>query len=90
MVLNRQNDREAEARKRDIALHAKLDELTKKIASETDQAKRQAMIEEANKIHADDIGVMHWPAAICRKSVAVREHNVDIRRPLGDSVIDNS
>ncbi len=39
--------------------NAKLDELTKKIASETDQAKRQAMIEEANKIHTDDIG--HLP-----------------------------
>ena len=39
--------------------NAKLDELTKKIASETDQAKRQAMIEEANKIHADDVG--HLP-----------------------------
>ena len=27
MVLNRQNDREAEARRRDVAMHAKLDEL---------------------------------------------------------------
>ena len=34
----------------------KLDELTLKIQSETDQAKRQAMISEAFKIHADDIG----------------------------------
>ncbi len=39
--------------------NSKLDALTVKIASETDQAKRQAMIEEANKIHADDVG--HLP-----------------------------
>ncbi len=34
----------------------KLDELTLKIQSETDVAKRNAMIAEAFKIHADDIG----------------------------------
>jgi peptide/nickel transport system substrate-binding protein len=34
----------------------KLDELTAAIASETDQAKRNAMIREALKIHFDDIG----------------------------------
>lgn len=39
--------------------NAKLDELTSKIASETDQAKRNAMIAEAFKIHADEIG--HLP-----------------------------
>ncbi|MEZ5663868.1 MAG: ABC transporter substrate-binding protein [Burkholderiaceae bacterium] len=37
----------------------KVDELTVKIQSETDQAKRQAMIAEAFKIHADDVG--HLP-----------------------------
>ena len=37
----------------------KLDELIRKIQSETDQPKRQAMITEAFKIHADDIG--HLP-----------------------------
>ena len=37
----------------------KVDELTKKIQSETDKAKRNAMIKEAFKIHADDIG--HLP-----------------------------
>ncbi|RUR71629.1 ABC transporter substrate-binding protein [Variovorax guangxiensis] len=37
----------------------KLDELTKKIQSETDKAKRNEMIKEAFKIHADDIG--HLP-----------------------------
>jgi peptide/nickel transport system substrate-binding protein len=36
--------------------NAKLDELTQKIQSETDQAKRNAMIAEAFKLHADDIG----------------------------------
>ncbi|MCB2034357.1 MAG: ABC transporter substrate-binding protein, partial [Ottowia sp.] len=34
----------------------KLDELTEKIGSETDQAKRAAMIKEAFQIHMDDIG----------------------------------
>jgi peptide/nickel transport system substrate-binding protein len=33
-----------------------LDELTAQIASETDQAKRNAMIREAMKIHQDDVG----------------------------------
>ena len=37
----------------------RLDELTTKIASENDRAKRDAMIAEAFKIHADDIG--HLP-----------------------------
>jgi len=37
----------------------KVDELTLKIQSETDPAKRQAMISEAFKIHSDDIG--HLP-----------------------------
>ncbi len=37
----------------------KLDELTMKIQSETDQAKRDAMIKEAFTIHADDVG--HLP-----------------------------
>ena len=36
--------------------NAKLDELTLKVQSETDQAKRNAMIAEAFKLHADDIG----------------------------------
>ena len=34
----------------------KVDELTPKIQSETDKTKRNAMIKEAFKIHADDIG----------------------------------
>jgi peptide/nickel transport system substrate-binding protein len=34
----------------------KIDELTQKIQSETDQVKRNAMIAEAFKLHADDIG----------------------------------
>jgi peptide/nickel transport system substrate-binding protein len=34
----------------------KLDELTAKIQSETEPAKRNAMIAEAFKIHADDVG----------------------------------
>ncbi len=39
--------------------NAKLDELTLKIQSETDQPKRNAMIKEAFEIHANDIG--HLP-----------------------------
>ena len=39
--------------------NAKLDELTLKIQSETDQTKRNAMIREAFEIHANDIG--HLP-----------------------------
>ena len=37
----------------------RLDELTQKIASENNRAKRKAMIAEAFKIHADDFG--HLP-----------------------------
>jgi peptide/nickel transport system substrate-binding protein len=37
----------------------KLDELTTKIGLETDKAKRNAMIAEAFRIHADDVG--HLP-----------------------------
>jgi peptide/nickel transport system substrate-binding protein len=36
--------------------NAKVDELTLKIQAETDQAKRNAMIAEAFKIHADEVG----------------------------------
>jgi peptide/nickel transport system substrate-binding protein len=36
--------------------NAKLDELTGKIQTETDKAKRNEMIREAFKIHADDVG----------------------------------
>ena len=39
--------------------NAKVDELTAKIAAETDQTKRNAMIHEAMKIHQDDVG--HLP-----------------------------
>ena len=39
--------------------NAKLDELTLKIQSETDQGKRNAMIKEAFEVHANDIG--HLP-----------------------------
>jgi peptide/nickel transport system substrate-binding protein len=36
--------------------NAKLDDLTRAIGSETDQGRRQAMISEAFRLHADDIG----------------------------------
>ena len=41
--------------------NAKIDELTLKVQSETDEAKRNAMIAEAFKLHGDDIG--HIPLA---------------------------
>jgi peptide/nickel transport system substrate-binding protein len=53
----------------------KVDELTLKIQGETDQAKRQAMITEAFKIHADDVGhiPLHQQALAwgMKKSVSV-------------------
>ena len=36
--------------------NARIDELTAKVQSETDQVKRNAMIAEAFKLHADDVG----------------------------------
>jgi peptide/nickel transport system substrate-binding protein len=39
--------------------NARIDELTTKIASETDESKRNAMIAEAMKIHQDEVG--HLP-----------------------------
>nr|MBP6645774.1 ABC transporter substrate-binding protein [Burkholderiaceae bacterium] len=36
--------------------NAKVDELTDKVGSETDDTKRSAMIAEAMKIHQDDVG----------------------------------
>jgi peptide/nickel transport system substrate-binding protein len=55
----------------------KLDELTAKISSETDAAKRQAMITEAFKIHQDDIGhlPLHQQALAwgMRKSVSLNQ-----------------
>jgi len=36
--------------------NAKVDELTLKIQSETDETKRNAMIAEAFKLHADEVG----------------------------------
>ena len=35
----------------------KVDELTLRIQSETDKSKRDAMIREANQLHADDVGL---------------------------------
>ena len=43
MVLNRQNEREAEARRRDVAMHAKLDEL---VIATTTARNEMAGIEE--------------------------------------------
>lgn len=52
MVLNRQNEREAEAHRRDVAMHAKLDELV--IASQ--QARNEmAGIEELDEEEIEDL-----------------------------------
>jgi low affinity Fe/Cu permease len=52
MVLNRQNEREAEAHRRDVAMHAKLDELV--IASQ--QARNEmAGIEELDEAEIEDL-----------------------------------
>ena len=55
--------------------NAKLDELTLKIQSETDQTKRNAMIREAFEIHANDVG--HLP--LHQQSLAwAMKKNVDL------------
>ena len=55
--------------------NARVDELTKRVQSETDQAKRNAMIAEAFKIHQDEVGhlPLHQQALAwgMRKSVSV-------------------
>ena len=61
--------------------NAKVDELTLKIQSETDQAKRNAMIAEAFKIHADDVG--HIP--LHQQALAwAMKRNIDLVQ-LGDN-----
>ena len=54
---------------------AKLDELTKAIATETDLKKRNAMIAEAMKIHQDDVG--HIPLHQQALAWAMKK-NVDV------------
>ncbi|WP_205481250.1 low affinity iron permease family protein [Sphingomonas arenae] len=46
MVLNRQNDREAEDRKRDVAMHAKLDELLHAMKGARDEMAGIEVLEE--------------------------------------------
>ncbi len=61
--------------------NAKVDELTLKIQSETDQAKRNAMIAEAFKIHADEVG--HIP--LHQQALAwAMKRNIDLVQ-LGDN-----
>ena len=52
MVLNRQNDREAEDRKRDIAMHAKLDELLHAMKGARDE---MAGIEELEEEEIEEL-----------------------------------
>lgn len=52
MVLNRQNDREAEDRKRDIAMHAKLDELLHAMKGARDE---MADIEELEEEEIEEL-----------------------------------
>jgi peptide/nickel transport system substrate-binding protein len=59
--------------------NARVDELTAKIASETDDKKRNEMIREAMKIHQDDVG--HIPLHQQALNWAVRK-NIDlVQRP---------
>jgi peptide/nickel transport system substrate-binding protein len=53
----------------------KVDELTLKIQSETDQGKRNAMIKEAFELHANDVG--HIPLHQQALASAMKK-NVDI------------
>jgi peptide/nickel transport system substrate-binding protein len=59
--------------------NARFDELTAAIASETDPKKRAAMIAEANKIHADDIG--HLPLHQQALAWAMRSNVQVVQRP---------
>ena len=63
--------------------NAKFDELTSKIGTETDPAKRNAMIAEAMKLHADDFG--HIPLHQQALAWAMRK-NVTIDQ-RGDNII---
>ena len=60
--------------------NAKVDELTKAIATETDVKKRNAMIAEAMKIHQDDVG--HIPLHQQALAWAMKK-NVDARAAGG-------
>ena len=72
---------------RDAMVHETMDELTeltKQIQGETDQAKRQAMIDEAFKIHAEEVG--HIPLHQQPLSWGVSDNVSVIQRP--DNVLD--
>ena len=62
----------------------RVNELAAKIQSETDQAKRQAMIDEAFKIHKDEVG--HIPLHQQPLSWGVADNATVIQRP--DNVMD--
>jgi peptide/nickel transport system substrate-binding protein len=62
---------------------AKVDELTSKVGTETDPAKRNAMIAEAMKLHADEFG--HIPLHQQALAWAMRK-NVTIDQ-RGDNII---
>ncbi len=63
----------------------KLDELTAKIQSETDQTKRNAMIHEAMKLHQDDIG--HIPLHQQALAWGVKKNLHLVQLPSNDFVI---
>ncbi len=63
----------------------KLDELTTKIQSETDQAKRNAMIHEAMKIHQDDVG--HIPLHQQALAWGVKKDLSLVQLPSNDIVV---
>jgi peptide/nickel transport system substrate-binding protein len=57
----------------------KLDELTRQVAEETDEAKRNALISQAFKVHADDIG--HLPLHQQALAWATRKNATVVQLP---------
>jgi low affinity Fe/Cu permease len=94
MVLNRQNDREAEDRRRDIAMHAKLDELVIAMKGARDEmagiedleeAEIEALKEEAaaEVVAAGEAAGVPQERAIAKKAVEVAAKKVvkKVKRP---------
>ncbi|MGA2551148.1 MAG: ABC transporter substrate-binding protein [Burkholderiaceae bacterium] len=65
--------------------NARFDDLTAKIQSETDEAKRNAMISEAMKIHQDDIG--HIPLHQQALAWGVKKNVSLVQLPTNDNLV---
>jgi peptide/nickel transport system substrate-binding protein len=62
-----------------------VDELTTKIQSEIDEAKRNAMISEAMKLHQDDIG--HIPLHQQALAWGVKKNITLVQLPSNDNLL---